>query len=321
MNELKSSNRDVNRAIRSWLHEDRHEDVSRVAGAVLDQIEATPRRRATWWPTRRTEPMNKIVGLGLAAAALVAVLFVGAQLLGSPGSGLGGPGEPTETPEPTVAPVPSAATTPEPTTPEPTVPEPTVGPLGEGPFRLVWEQLFGVRTTVTIPAPDWHGLETDTNVEKRGMAEPPQGARLIVYGGDLLVYGDPCAWESTRPDDPVASLDELVAALSAQASRDATPPVDVTVGGYPGKMLTLYVPEDAVFTDCDGGEFRTLIEVSDSGDEAPHFHQGPGQIAEVWVVDVDGTLVFFDAGYFADTPAEDVEEMRVMVESATFERR
>ena len=92
----------------------------------------------------------------------------------------------------------------------------------------------------------------------------------------------------------------------------------MTVGGYPGKMLTLQVPEDAVFTDCDGGEFRTLIEV---GTDGVHFHQGPGQIDEVWVVDVEGTLVFFDAGYFADTPAEDVEEMRAMVESATFEVR
>lgn len=38
-------------------------------------------------------------------------------------------------------------------------------------------------------------------------------------------------------------------------------------------------------------------------------------------MDVDGTLVFFDASYFADTPAEDVEEMRTMVESATLEWR
>ena len=170
--------------------------------------------------------------------------------------------------------------------------------------------------TVTIPAPDWHGLHTFTAVDKHGIAGPPQGAGLVVYGADMLVYGDPCAWESTRPDDPAASLDELVAALSAQASRDATPPVDVTVGGYPGKMLTLHVPADAVFTDCDRGEFRTLVEVET--DDA-RFHQGPGQIDEVWVVDVDGTFVFIDAGYFAATPAEDVEEMRAMVESATFE--
>ncbi|MEX0626034.1 MAG: hypothetical protein WD402_05780, partial [Chloroflexota bacterium] len=239
------------------------------------------------------------------------IAVVGFQFLGD--SNTGGPGA-SESAEP------SATATPRPS-PTPTAPEPSYGPLSEGPFVLVYEQLFDVRTTVTIPAPDWHGLLTYTGVEKHGMAGPPQGAGLVVFGGGMLVYGDPCAWESTRPDDPAASLDELVAALSAQASRDATAPVDVTVGGHPGKMLTLHVPEDAVFTDCDGGEFRTLIEVSDSGDEAPRFHQGPGQIDEVWVVDVDGTLVFFDAGYFADTPAEDVEEMRAMVESATFEVR
>ena len=199
--------------------------------------------------------------------------------------------------------------------------EPTPAALTEGPWVLVYEMLYGVRTTVTIPAPDWHGFQYSYAIEKNGMAGPPQGAGLIGFGGRMSVYGDPCAWESTRPDDPAASLDELVAALSAQASRDATAPVDVTVGGYPGKMLTLHVPEDAVFTDCDGGEFRTLIAVSDSGDEHSYFQQGPGQIDEVWVVDVDGTLFFFDAGYFADTPAEDVEEMRAMVESATFEVR
>jgi hypothetical protein len=153
------------------------------------------------------------------------------------------------------------------------------------------------------------------------MVGPPDGAKLVVYGGGLSVYGDPCAWESTRPDDPAASLDEIVAALSAQASRDATAAEDVTVGGYPGKRLTLHVPEDVVFADCDGGEFRTLMERSRSGEETPHVQLFPGQISEVWVVDVGGTLVFFDAGYFAATPVEHVEEMRSIVESATFERR
>jgi hypothetical protein len=60
------------------------------------------------------------------------------------------------------------------------------------------------------------------------------------------------------------------------------------------------------------------VQTDDGG---VRLHQGPGQIDEVWVVDVDGTLVLFDAGYFAGTPAEYVEEMRDMVESATFEAR
>ena len=62
------------------------------------------------------------------------------------------------------------------------------------------------------------------------------------------------------------------------------------------------------------------MEISTTGEETPHVQQFPGQISEVWVVDLGGKFVFFDAGYFAATPAEDVEEMRAIVESATFER-
>jgi hypothetical protein len=98
MNDMRTSDRDVNRAIRSWLHEDRHEDASRVAGAVLDQVETIPQRRAGWlaW---RTPTMNKFVTIGLGAAAVVVLaIFIGSQVLVSR-DGIGGPGdEPTPTP-------------------------------------------------------------------------------------------------------------------------------------------------------------------------------------------------------------------------------
>ena len=84
MTDFKTSDRDVNRAIRSWLREDRHEDVSRVAGAVLDQVDTTPQRRTTWWPARRTPTMNKMLTIGLGAAAVVVVALIGSQLIGSP---------------------------------------------------------------------------------------------------------------------------------------------------------------------------------------------------------------------------------------------
>ena len=60
------------------------------------------------------------------------------------------------------------------------------------------------------------------------------------------------------PDDPATTVDELVAALSAQASRDASEPVDITLGGYAGKSITLEVPEGPDFTDCDRGYGRQL---------------------------------------------------------------
>jgi hypothetical protein len=106
MTDFKTPDRDVNRAIRSWLREDWHEDVSRIAGAVLDQVDTIPQRRATWWPARRRQTMNKLLGFGLAAAAVVVVLIVGAQLLGSAGNGGVGSGA-TPTPEPTATPEPS----------------------------------------------------------------------------------------------------------------------------------------------------------------------------------------------------------------------
>ena len=99
MTDFNASDRDVTRAIRSWLHEDRHEDVSRVAGAVLDRLDTTPQRRS-WWPARRSNSMSTYAKLIAAAAAVLVVAVVGYQFL--PGSGgVGG--------QPTVAPSPSPA--------------------------------------------------------------------------------------------------------------------------------------------------------------------------------------------------------------------
>ena len=100
MTDFNASDRDVNRAIRSWLHEDRHEDVSRIAGAVLDQVETTPQRRS-WWPARRFEFMNTYAKFALAAAAVLVVAVVGYNLL----PGRGGVGGPTATPSPSPAPL------------------------------------------------------------------------------------------------------------------------------------------------------------------------------------------------------------------------
>jgi hypothetical protein len=306
MTQFDTSDRDVNRAIRSWLHEDRHEDASRIAGAVLDQIETTPQRRGTWWPARRFSDMNKFVSIGLGAAAVVVVAVLGVQLLGAPSPGAG------------VAPTASPSATPSPTA-VPSVASPSASAdlsLAVG-SSFVFIDEGGVRGTVTVPAPGWTG-EGGIMMKDESGADPPDGAGLITFLGDLYVYGDPCEWSTTRPDSPATTVDELVVALSAQVSRDASAPVDVTVGGYAGQSITLHVPDDAVFSECDEGTFGSWGMAG--SDQSPfRFHQGPGQIDELWILDVDGVLTVIDTAYYADTPIEHVDEMRAIVESATFE--
>ncbi len=300
MTDFKTSDRDVNRAIRSWLHEDRHEDASRVAGAVLSQAEATPQRRATWWPARRFPEMNNVTKFGLAAAAVVAVLLVGSQLFGSAGGlGAGPTAEPTATPEPSAA-----------------EPSPSSAADLEGPFVLGDE----LPITVTIAAPGWSAIDEEFPA-KNGTNSPPDGAVVVGpwHGFDFYVPADPCQWRSTWPDAPATTLDEIVAALASQVSRDASEPVNVTVDGQPGKSITIHVPEDVGHAagefDCDEGKFCTLGDATD----CQMWHaQAPGEIDELWIVDLDGELVAVTGLYYPETPAGDVDELQAILASMTF---
>lgn len=251
--------------------------------------------------------MNKFVAVGLGAAAVVVVLLVGARFLGSP-SNVGSGGDPTATPEPSVAePSPSGD-----------------GSLPEGSHRLWDGQGARAQITVTIPAPGWYGEVDGGILIKNDSADAPDGAGLIVFAetnqlfagqSDLYVYEDPCRWATTKPDAPVTTVDEAVTALASQASRDASTPVDVTVGGHAGKSITLHVPDDAVFSDCHQGEFRTLIE----GPDGARYAQDPGQIDKLWVLDAEGELVIIDAAYYEGTPQNVLDELDAIVKSATLD--
>jgi hypothetical protein len=78
-----STDRDVTtRIVRSWLREDAHEDADRILNLVLDEIDTTPQRRASWL-ARRTPTLNNYTRLGLVAAAVLAVVIVGIGLFGT----------------------------------------------------------------------------------------------------------------------------------------------------------------------------------------------------------------------------------------------
>ena len=316
MTDFKTSDRDVNRAIRSWLHEDRHEDVSRVAAAVLDRVEATPRRRATWWPARRTPTMNKFLAIGLGAAAVVAVLLVGAQLFGSAGNGVGAGQRPT--PEPSVA---------EPTEPPPSslpTPRPD-GVLAPGTYVIHPLPAPDDSLAVTFTVADGWVAAFETALLPDGDPgyEPP-GGMGILFEDVTSLNGDPCAWSGT--DDDVTfgpAVDDLVEALVAQTAYDVSDPVDVTIGGYSGKRVDIVVPtepfagqsDDA--PDCDDGNYRLWSNTAQG--ELGIYVQGPADRWQTNVLDVDGTRLVIVTRDFPGTSSADRAEMDAIVDSLVIE--
>lgn len=296
-----TASRDPDRLVHAFLDEGLDELPDPVYDAVRDRIEQTRQRAfiGSW----RTSDMNRYLQIGLVAAAAAVIAVVGLQFLGN--SNTGGPGA-TETPQPTATPA---------VTPEPSVLAP--GEIAAGPF-LLWGPSDDLLVRVTIPAPGWYGETGQSSLIKEDNADPPGGLGMSgPWIGPAYVFGDACHWETTQPETPVGTVAEFVAAIAAQASRDAAVPVDVTMGGYAGKEITLQVPDDAVFDDCDQNMLGSWVPQKLASDPTPL--QGPGQTDILWIFDVNGRVLVFDARYYAGTPADHVSELRAIMDSITFD--
>jgi hypothetical protein len=317
-----TASRDGDRIVRSWLHEDRHEDATRVLDTVLTEVDTTPQRSSGGTAWRFSLMNNNIVRVGLAAAAVVVIAIIAINLL---------PGSPTPGGEPSTSP--SAAPSEAAQSAEPS----TWTGIAAGPF-VVADTDAPVPVTVEIASPGWgHDSGIDylykdpEGVDDGSDSPEANGALLIAWswpaGTGINVYGDPCNWSFTTPATPATTPDEIAEALTAQAEVEATTPVDVTVGGYAGKTVTLTVPmtyhqepdvsREVEFAECDQAIYG--FYAAEGMTEPERNAQGPGQIDELWILDVDGAIVILDVSYSPATPAELVEETRAMAESATFE--
>lgn len=313
-----SADRDTTRIVRAWLDEGVTQLPDRVLDAVLDQVPATRQRRVRWWPARRPGPLNTLLAFGLAAAVVAAIaVFIGINSLGTSGMNVGGPGV-------------DLTPAPAPTTAEPSPSDAADGDLPVGAFVLSdgrFEQdLRSLPVTVTIPGPGWYGTPSGGILgdipEEQDFAD---GDAWMIgpFTGDIYVPANPCDWSTTMPDTPAATVDEVVAALQGQASREASEPVEIRVDGHPGKSITLRVPDDADFRECDlnrlsgDAEFCTLSQ--DYPAVCHRWQQFPGQIDEMWILDVDGTVAVVDASWGPATPDDALAELRSIMESMSFD--
>ena len=208
-------------------------------------------------------------------------------------------------------------------TPTPAMEASTVepSPSGAGTSHVLLGATEGsLPTTVTIPASGWYGEPNDGILcwgdSARPCAGPPDGAGVFAFEGrEYRVYSDACHRDpGPRPDTTATTVDEFVNALGQQVHRAAFVREDITVDGYAGKEILMLMGDDP--GDCDDGTFALF---GLPGDDLARYSQGPGQIDDLWVVDVDGLIVVLDGTYYADTPQNAVDEMRAILQSATFD--
>jgi hypothetical protein len=174
-----------------------------------------------------------------------------------------------------------------------------------------WIGVGQMRVSLAVPR-GWDAWSGGGGIiDPRHRGNWPAGTGIGFYQV-VDVYADPCRWEGLNYMPSIGpSAADLATALARQPNRAATSPTDVELGGFNGKMVRLHVPSDVDFSDCSMGDFRRGEFRSWPG----RFHQGPGQVDEVWILDVEGERLVIDAWWFPRTSADERVKVIDIVES------
>jgi len=301
-----STDPDVTRTVRSWLEGGATSLPDRVLDAVLDELAATPQRRATWWPVRWFSQMSNTAKIAMTAAAVLVVALLGLRFLGL-GPSIGGP-DPTPVPSASPLAIRNGPLAPGTYLISPfAAPDGGWGACGPQPADPDCDPTEAASISVTFTIPDgWAGLPEFTSVWlANGGSAPPGGASLIFMRGSWLA-SDPCA--EAEPDIPVGpTVDDFANALADHPLLGVTTPVDVTLAGYSGKYVDLQVPSD--LAGC------TYYRPWGAGIYA----QGPAQRWHLWILDVDGIRVVIHADDYAETSPEHQAELQAILDSIQIE--
>jgi hypothetical protein len=292
-----SADRDVTGIVRSWLDEGVTALPDRVLDAVLDQVPATPQRRATWWPARRFPPMSNTIRIGVAAAVVVIAAIIGFNYVNSNV----GSGEPTPIPSSTAIPT---------ATPVAIPPLPPWGAPALDPGRY----------TVVVPGSTVTAALTVGDGWTPGgfyLMNPPDFTKQVSFWTVENVYEDLCD-PGSLPDPAIGpTVDDLVAALDAQANTYMSPAVDVEVGGFAGKRVTMAEDFPAVPSDlCSQIASEPLAYfVIPGGGQAP---EAEGDIDTFWIIDVDGQRVVISGSQVDPEDADATTTIAGVIESIEF---
>ena len=131
------------------------------------------------------------------------------------------------------------------------------------------------------------------------------------------VYADPCAHTPQSPP-PSATAAGLAAAVAAVPGTDlVSGPSSIDVGGRPAQHVVLTIREDL---GCKPHDAYLWYDESTGGAKGGwRWAEGLGATYRVWIIDVDGTLVWIDGLYVPGAGPELGQEIEQIIDSIQFE--
>jgi hypothetical protein len=303
---------DVELVLRDYFADDISTAPDHVLDVIEERIKGQPQQRA-WRVLRRDSHVNSYLKPLLAVAAVIVLAVAGIAYFGQPSdSGVGGAASqaPSPSPVPSAAPSPSAAQSPSGVTP---LPE---GAVPGGTYRLTPLASAPSLTVDAIVPATWIGGPPCCLAGPVGESNGPDGIALHFLAANSI-FSDPCHWnvDGSGPGQPGdievgPSVDELAAALAANAAYEATAPTDVTIGGFAGKRVDLQLPPG----ECDTLDGNGVYFVF-GGREGYIYAQGDGSDWQVSIVDVDGTRLIVALFSYAGTSASDLSAAQAIIDS------
>ncbi len=159
-----------------------------------------------------------------------------------------------------------------------------------------------MRVEFTIVEPGW--------VPFLGTFKPGKAVDYVAMKAQIVTEVASPACDSTIFVPVGGSAEDLATALAEiEDFPSQAAPTEVTAYGYDGYHLVLAVPENG-FVGCDDGYFDGY-----QGPTIGRYYQGPGQVVEFWVLDVEGTPLLIESTWFPDSPTEDVAQLQAILDS------
>lgn len=289
---------DIDRILRHWMDDGPSRMPDRIVDVVADRIDRT-RQRRSWRPLRRL-PMNQILKLGTAAAAVLVVAVVGWNLL--PGGA--GPGDaPTPTPAgPTIGPSLPPTPSPSPTVAAFACDDPEFscsGVLAPGSHATV-----AFRPTLTFTtATGWvNTMDRERAYTLHNLEWP---AHFFQIYSQVAIPEQNAECSAERKVGAGSTVDDWVEFFTSHPGLKTSTPQPFTLGDHNGVQLDLHVAGGWTET-CPRSIAPAVYLITNEAATPDRVKWIDDQQVAVWIVDVADTtvIVYLESGPSASALAE-----------------